>query len=242
MCTVTYVPKGHQQFILTSSRDENVNRERALAPELYMLENVQALFPKDASKGGTWIGCTTGQRLLCLLNGAFENHERSDQFIKSRGLVVLDFFNAKDLKDFVNKYSFENVEPFTLIIVEYFNDRTLYEFRWDGAQKHLITLDQNMNHIWSSATLYNPEQAYKKALIFEKKVNHTSSSTELFNLHELGTTSNPELFKYHGIPEIQTLSITQLELNKEEITLLYKILETSEIFVQSLPLNQKLAD
>ena len=230
MCTVTYVPKDHQSFILTSSRDESIHRQPALAPEVHALNQQKAIFPKDAKKGGTWIGFTDQNRTCCLLNGAFKKHAFSDQFTKSRGIVVLDFFNATDLQEFINKYSFNHVEPFTLIILESQIDLQLFEFRWDGQQKHLNQLEHDTNHIWSSSTLYTQEQASAKSDKFIEGLNAHTSSQQLFHLHENGISTDPEIFKYHGIPGIKTLSITQIEKNMDRIKMRYKNLYKDQRF------------
>ena len=241
MCTVTYVPQGSPSFILTSSRDESVKRDRALPPENYKLDTIQAIFPKDSAKGGTWIGCSSNQRTLCLLNGAFEKHEPSDQFIKSRGLVVLDFFTADNIQDFVNRYSFENVEPFTLIIIEYVEARILYEFRWDGNQKHLNQLDDQANHIWSSCTLYTPEEANEKATLFQQYLEGKHSAEDLLTIHLSGVESNAEIFKYHGIPEIETLSITQIQLLDEHARMTYHMAQNSAVYEMCLTHQNKMS-
>ena len=55
MCTITFIPKSNNDFILTSNRDEAPGRE-TFPPEIYEEEGVKLLYPKDALAGGTWIG------------------------------------------------------------------------------------------------------------------------------------------------------------------------------------------
>ena len=72
MCTVTYLPLGNDEFILTSSRDVPYARERAEHPKKYDENGVTIYYPKDGKAGGTWIGVSDQKRLICLLNGGFE--------------------------------------------------------------------------------------------------------------------------------------------------------------------------
>ena len=88
MCTVTFLPLPNQGFVLTSNRDVGYQREKALDPSTYEEEEVSLFYPKDGKAGGTWIGTSRNNRLICLLNGGFENHKRASSYPKSRGLIV----------------------------------------------------------------------------------------------------------------------------------------------------------
>jgi len=220
MCTVTYIPQSNSNYVLTSNRDESVKRAKALTPELIKLEDINVIFPKDSSKGGTWIGTTDHGKTLCLLNGAFVKHEVTHNYIKSRGLVVLDFFKAKDTKSFIKSYSLKGIEPFTLVIIDGCEVLSLIELKWDGIEKHISVLNPNKSHIWSSATLYNVEQTEFKASVFRDFVKTNPSSTEILEFHENGTDNDSRLMKYiNPNSTIETISITQIitSLNGAEI-------------------------
>ena len=77
MCTVTFLPLGNTDFILTSNRDEQRLRE-TLPPKIYEEDGVEMLFPKDKVAGGTWIGTSSKKRLVCVLNGGFIKHKRKE--------------------------------------------------------------------------------------------------------------------------------------------------------------------
>ena len=97
MCTVTIVPKGKQDFILTSNRDEAPNRV-SLPPESYQVNDTLVLFPKDKLSDGTWIGISEVNRVVCVLNGGFERHKRQPNYRKSRGVVAKDFLTYEKLE------------------------------------------------------------------------------------------------------------------------------------------------
>jgi uncharacterized protein with NRDE domain len=83
MCTVTYIPQS-QGFIITSSRDEKLQR-LTLQPAIYEHFVSEIVYPKDKMAGGTWIAVNMQNHIGCLINGAFENHQKQDHYQKSRG-------------------------------------------------------------------------------------------------------------------------------------------------------------
>ena len=70
MCTVTFLPKGKNDYILTSNRDETPTRA-ALEPKAYSIGSKEIYFPKDPLAGGTWIATDKQRFTLCLLNGGY---------------------------------------------------------------------------------------------------------------------------------------------------------------------------
>ena len=224
MCTVSYLPKGQFDYILTSNRDENVNRAKALSPKIEKMGDTEVLFPKDSSKNGTWVGVTHNNRTLCLLNGAFEKHIPSGNYIKSRGLIVLDFFKNVPSQDLVNNYNLYNIEPFTLIIIDVIdNKRSLTQLKWDGNIRYIKKLDSKLSHIWSSSTLYNSEETLHKEAIFKQFRPNELDGDSIFRFHELSITEEPNLMKYiNTASNIETISTTQIESNGDYATLKHK--------------------
>jgi hypothetical protein len=87
-----------------------------------------------------------------LLNGAFICHDAEPPYRSSRGIILLNIFSAERPSVTFTKISLQDIEPFTLIMLE---NNCLYEFRWDGTEKYCKQLSTNRAHIWSSATLYD---------------------------------------------------------------------------------------
>ena len=161
MCTVTYIPKGSDSFILTSNRDESPARSPKNVSMIGQ-KGVLLAFPRDAKAGGTWVAISGDNRVVCLLNGAFEWHRHNPPYKRSRGIMVLDFFTFSNANVFFDTYDFEGMEPFTMII---YDRDDLFEFRWDGNQKYVKLLDRNAKYIWSSTTLYTNEVKAKRVLV-----------------------------------------------------------------------------
>lgn len=181
MCTVTFLPQDNNNYILTSNRDEFIHRSPEELSTQY-LSGTQLVFPRDKTAGGTWIAASSTDRVICILNGAFQNHHRKPPYRRSRGLMALDFFAFPSVNKFVDQYQFNNMEPFTVIACEGVN---LYEVIWDGKTVTFNKPNNEAAHIWSSSTLYDDTIKKKRQGWFEDwqaKAN-TQSLDQIMKFH-----------------------------------------------------------
>ncbi|WP_347924522.1 NRDE family protein [Pontimicrobium sp. SW4] len=226
MCTVTLIPRGTNDFVLTSNRDEAPDRT-TLSPDFYEVNNTKLLFPKDEVAGGSWIGVSEKQRVLCVLNGGFEMHERKVSYRLSRGVVMKDLLVTKSLDKAIEDYNLEGVEPFTLVIVEWKSEMVFKEFVWDGKDKFFKRLPLEPK-IWSSSSLYNNEMKKERLQWFKdfKKGNKLSSNS-IMKFH---TTAGKGNDNYGVIMDrffVKTTSITQIKKNDNEIFMSFENLQTN---------------
>lgn len=186
MCTVTYTPYKKHGFILTSSRDEKLERLARARLIEKKRGNSMMVYPEEPVSKGTWFGCTSNGIAGCLLNGAFEKYERKPSYRKSRGLIFIEILDSLGSKKTLTQEFLQEIEPFTLVLVKYFqNDRYVQEFRWDGKEIYNRTIDSEAPHLWASAALFEP------GVIEEKKVNYMHllntekeiDSEKLFEMH-----------------------------------------------------------
>ncbi len=216
MCTVTYIPKSNG-FYFTSSRDEKSSRA-TIPPVSYNKNGIELIYPKDELAGGTWIASSITGKTACLLNGAFINHHKRNDYIKSRGLILLDSFNYNNVIEFSEKSDLINIEPFTLLTLDYSSGNLdeFYEFRWDGKNKHLKQLQNNVQQIWSSATLYSPSIQLTREQLFEKWLsNHKEFEDKMilgFHNCKHGLNSSDDIIM-KGDGDLMTLSISQIQLD-----------------------------
>ena len=184
MCTVTLIPTGKNDFVLTSNRDEAPNRI-TLSPNFYEVNNTKLLFPKDEVAGGSWIGVSEKKRVLCVLNGGFEMHERKTSYRLSRGVVMKDLLVAEDFDKAIQDYNLEGVEPFTLVIVEWNFSMKFKELVWDGTKKYFNNLPLE-SKIWSSSSLYNKPMKKERLQWFNDfKEQHQLSSNIIMKFHKM---------------------------------------------------------
>lgn len=237
MCTVTYVPHGEEIFTLTSNRDEAPSRS---GTELVKktINNREVLFPKDTSKGGTWIAISSEQQVLCLLNGAFVKHKHEPPYRRSRGLMVLDFFEYNSANAFFAEYDFVGMEPFTLVVWE---KGQLWQLRWDEAALYVDALDPTEKHIWASATLYNEDLRKQREEWFEEWAikNDTFDAGVIYDFHRNagnGDVENDLVMNRNNI--VQTVSITQINVIEEKASLKYRELETDSLLERSVQYPQ----
>lgn len=209
MCTVTFVPLGGDEFVLTSNRDVSYRRAPASPPEFHDEVVVRLLYPKDGKAGGTWIGSSRDNRLICLLNGGFENHVRQKSYRKSRGLIVTDLLAAEDLTDRLRQIDLEGIEPFTLVISEWKKSLELREFVWDGSEKHLKDLPLKPR-IWSSSTLFDPPMQKQREIWFRSWINEEGlSAGSMLDFHRNAGAGDDEVGVVLKRKEVGTVSITQ---------------------------------
>lgn len=220
MCTVTFIPQGSDGYILTSSRDEKTSRPHATPPFIDKIANCEVIYPRDPHGGGTWIASDNRNNSVCLLNGAFQRHLPQYPYRHSRGIVVLDFFAFNNLFDFIDLYDLNNIEPFTLVIV---NDFHLFEFRWDGDQRHLKNLLFSEANIWSSVTLYEEKIIKKREKWFREWLKNDLPFTveHILDFHLLAGEGNKETdVLMERNDQIKTISITSL-FNRKNISSMY---------------------
>ncbi len=235
MCTVTYLPKGGHQFILTSNRDEAPQRNsRELASEVHSGHSL--LFPRDASAGGTWIAASAEGRVVCMLNGAFEPHHRQPPYRRSRGLMALDYFHFPAVEAFLRQYTFAGMEAFTMLI---FEAGRVLDVRWDHTQLYQQELDPSQPHIWSSAPLYPAPVRRKRELWFRQWLQQQDYSRQaILNWHYTagdGDVWNDVVMNRDGL--VRTLSISSIERGREQLKFEYRDLLSGDTEQQQLDLT-----
>lgn len=221
MCTVTYLPLGNNNFILTSNRDETPLR-KTISPKDYTESGVTLTYPKDELAGGTWIGLSEKKRLVCLLNGGFEIHERKGPYKMSRGIIVKKILSEENAVSFITDFNFDEIEPFTLVLVDWKKNLKTYEFVWDGLTKHFKELPQEPV-IWSSSTLYTEEMKGLRKVWFANWLleNDRFSQEEILEFHQ-----NENLGEKGTSPKMkrefaETVSVTSVKKEETAVNMLY---------------------
>jgi uncharacterized protein with NRDE domain len=220
MCTVSFVC-SNDKIIITSNRDEKIIRPSAIPPKNYTLNGKNIIYPKDSKAGGTWYVVDENGTVLVLLNGAVEKHEVQLHYRKSRGLIVLEMITSASPKQFWDEIDLKNIEPFTLVL---FQEKQLFQLRWNGAKKSTIELEIDKNYVWSSSTLYSKEIRKQRASWFYTFLDLNPEITEekMLHFHRYTEADNNE----HGLVinrnnELKTLSITQSVIEKNKVTINY---------------------
>ena len=216
MCTVSFVC-SNDTIIITSNRDEKIIRPSAIPPKNYTLNGKNIIYPKDSKAGGTWFVVDENGTVLVLLNGAYEKHQVKLHYRKSRGLIVLEMISSASPKLFWDEIDLENIEPFTLVL---FQDKQLFQLRWNGFEKSTVALEIDKNYIWSSSTLYSKVIREQRSSWFYNFLDANPEITEakMLHFHRYTEADNNE----HGLvinrnDELKTLSITQTVIEKNKV-------------------------
>lgn len=219
MCTVTFV-HSRNNILITSNRDEQVLR-LATEPRHYLINNKNLFFPKDPKAGGTWYVVDEQSNVMVLLNGAAEKHRWNPPYRRSRGLIVLDLFSAPSALLAWPQIDLQDIEPFTLVL---YQDKKLYQLRWDGSAKSKLELNPAENHIWSSSTLYPEAIRAERAQWFASFLENKSEVRldDMFQFHRYTESSNSQ----NGLvinrnDRLRTLSITQSIIEQNKTTVIH---------------------
>ena len=229
MCTITFTPISNHGFILTSNRDEAPGRE-TLPPEIYNEDGVKLLYPKDAVAGGTWIGVSDRKRVASLMNGGFVAHEPKQSYRKSRGVVLKDILRSNDLKSEIEQYNFQDIEPFTVILVDWNDGVGLFKLVWDGEKYH-FSEEPLAPQIWSSSPLYPEVLKKKREKWFSEFLFKTirPSEDELLNFHKTSGDGDCNSSLVMNREYVKTKSITQIVKNNDAISMRYEDLQTDKV-------------
>lgn len=228
MCTVTFI-KENDKIIITSNRDEKISRPKAIEPKTYFLNGKNIFYPKDPKAGGTWYVVDELGNVIVLLNGAEEKHQMKESYRKSRGVIVLELIENKNIIEAWENIDLSNIEPFTLIV---YTNKKLYKLQWNEENKVNKSLNENQPHIWSSSTLYTKETRKNREVWFHNFIENETylNPQNILNFHrftENKDTLNGLIINREG--NLQTLSITQAVIDFNKVTIKYLDLQTDEM-------------
>lgn len=179
MCTVSFY-KNENHTIITSNRDEHIDRPLAIAPKKYTFNGKTVYYPKDPKAGGTWFVVTINAEVFVLLNGAEKKHSLQSKYRKSRGIILLELSTSDHLIKEWENIDLNRIEPFTIVA---YTDQNFVQLRWDGLSKSLVNLDRDQPRIWSSATLYSTEVIKHRENWFSDFMNKKLEPKDLIHFH-----------------------------------------------------------
>lgn len=236
MCTVSFV-RANESVIITSNRDEHIERENAAAPELHLLPGKKMIFPKDARAGGTWFAATDSGVVAVLLNGAFKKHIPRPPYRKSRGLILLEIAGAGEPLGFFEELDLDNIEPFTVVL---YQPGQLHELRWNGTNKYKKELDIAGNYIWSSSTLYSDKIIAAREKLFQRFL-HLPAAVSVNGIHDFHNNNNGDAengFVINRQTGMRTFSITQAVVDCAAISFLHTDLLQQKNYSETMPITQ----
>ena len=235
MCTVTLFPLKNSGFVLTSNRDEAPNR-KALKPDIYSNEETLLWYPKDPDGNGSWIGVSSKNRAVCLLNGAHEKHKRQLPYRQSRGMVVTHLLKCELIQYELMEYNLNNIEPFTLVVADWNHSMQWFELVWDGKKRHVRELPLG-TYVWSSATLYDEHMRKERKQWFQEFVDSEELTPETISqFHRTAGKTNVDYGVIMDRGFVKTTSITQIVKEDIAVRLHFEDLQTQSQYSDTLEL------
>jgi uncharacterized protein with NRDE domain len=237
MCTVSFV-RVNEAIIITSNRDEHIQRENAAPPDFHQLQNKKVIFPKDAKAGGTWFAAADNGIIAVLLNGAFKKHISKPPYRKSRGLILLKIIEADEPLSFFRTLGLDNIEPFTIVL---YQPGSLHELRWDGNEKHEKVLDIIGNYIWSSVTLYTDAVIAHREDLFDKFI-HSPAAITVKSIHDFHASNNADEengFVISRQTGMKTFSITQAIVQNDTVYFLHTDLLQEKCYTETMHIKSQ---
>ena len=208
MCLLSYFPQTDGP-VLTSNRDISIRRPAAESIKEYVYKGRRVAYPRDY-KGGSWMAYDD-HRMIFLLNGHKTNHVSRDDYVRSRGLVLLDLFAADDVIEAWEEMELSGIEPFTIV---YVTGGELYELGWDDHEKYKTSLSTTDSHLWMSSTLYSDEDKHRIGREFRQLSAPTSA--RLMDFNEENSYARIKV-PAEKIGVVETVSTYQLFTDKKRI-------------------------
>lgn len=233
MCTVTFIP-GASGVFLSSNRDEKATRMIAAVPQTHFVNGYKLLYPTDADAGGSWIAVKDNGHAAVLLNGAFVRHIPVRDYRKSRGVVFVELISARYPDRYFHSTSLNGVAPFTVIL--YIN-KSLHEYRWDGTDKHVMTLNSSRAYIWSSVTLYDAHVRMERETWLQRWLTQTKSvdMDAVFRFHRFG--GNGDIgndLVMNRAEKMATVSITSIHIQSSSARMHYVDMKQNKAYSGSI--------
>jgi len=200
MCIASFV-KSFGKTIVTFNRDEDYNRAFDPPPNN---NDLNAFFPIDRLAGGTWIG-RNSTHIMCLQNGARENHLRNLPYDISRGVMLRDLLLSGDTTLFYDYLSKFKIEPFMLSML-HTSSSELTVFYYDGK-----LLDKESHDINKSPIILLSSPLYDQSM----------KSHKISNFYKINPFTDKTILNFHlenrlHSKNIGTTSITQFTFEKND--------------------------
>jgi len=219
MCTLTFLP-ATDGYLAGMNRDELVSRPQALPPAVFERSGFPALYPRESS-GGTWFACNSAGNALALLNwNAIATRLGPKQL--SRGILIPELIfelNSEATDRRLSMLNLKPLHPFRLVGI-FRQERTLCEWRWNGAAIHRQTFPWDRRH-WFSSSLSDCQAEVVRGAICLATSPEDAASDWLGRLHRSHVPGpGPYSVCVHR-PDAATVSYTELETSSTNSTLRY---------------------
>lgn len=235
MCTVTWWhrPDGYSLFF---NRDERRSRPRAHGPRVFARRSIRWIAPVDPQGGGSWIAANTEGIAICLLNAYVDGSGGDGSERRSRGLLVRDLAEARDLDaaaELLSRLVDEHrYEAFHLLAIAPAGQRW---WRWDGARLEENTEKGEKGIITTSSFEASSVVPYREKLYQDlvPGVGEGERRARHERFHRLATRERAAFSPLMARPDAQTVSISCIDWSPGRVVFGY--VECAEAAVRGAP-------
>ena len=141
MCTISWLVT-ETGYEVVFNRDEQRQRQHAIAPQLERIQQTGVILPIDPQGGGSWISVNEHGLSLCLLN-YYQGVKLQGTQARSRGLLVKDLSYIDTIEALLSTLYAIDLAPysaFTLLVFSRDHERAA-SLQWDGQTLKRLILD-----------------------------------------------------------------------------------------------------
>jgi hypothetical protein len=222
MCTVSFVPRKNG-YAVGMNRDEHRSRALAWPPRYSERNGLSAIYPSEPS-GGTWIGVNNSGLLFAVLNWYSVDAHALAPKQRSRGEVIPQLIFAPDARAAemgLTTARLQGTHPFRLIGIDP-QERTIYEWRWNGSKIGKSKFPWTRRHWFSSSLSDARAEEYRNATCIAAAGGADPEGPEwLAELHRSHRPfSGPYSICVHR-PDAATVSYTEVLLDSQRLSMRY---------------------
>jgi hypothetical protein len=243
MCTLSWWYQDQRMHIIFN-RDEQKSRARAQLPARISQQGLDAIMPIDPAGGGSWVAANNHRQVFCLLNDYAAAYLPNAAIRRSRGLLLRDLALCADwqaLDRLLQPEALRCYAPFRLLLFVALQEPLLWH--WDGSTLHQQLAVRSPI---SSSSAWPRLIPKLRAWHWQRAMARSPSFTTQQQLHR---QAKP-FCAFSGIAmqraQVQTVSITQLVISADSISMQYcdghpSTHQQQAIQSLSLPLQQPFA-
>lgn len=221
MCTLTW-RHGEGGYDLFFNRDERRTRKQEAPPEIIEFEGHRLIAPRDGDHSGTWLAVNAYGITYALLNHYDLMARLPDPpDPMSRGLIPLKFAVKRDSDDDELGVPLNRFRPFHLVKIGPRDVSTNQSWMWDGE-----TFRASCPDTWELPMLttssYDSGRAVQLRKAALRKCLPSLNREVLERFHRTTSPHGPAYGVLMRREDAQTMSITHVHVNGEEVVVSYQ--------------------
>ncbi len=222
MCTLSFLPTC-EGLRIGMNRDEQKSRATALPPRKLELDNKFKCLGPTEPGGGMWIAAGQNGHVFALLNW-YSVQSKTHSTLTSRGQIIPSLIHCTSIPQLEEGFKTclkKSFQPFRLITFMSTKQRCI-EWRYDGIT--LERLDHPWkNQLWASSGFCETEAQKIRTETWNQwiKFNQSGQNKELLDFHRSHHPQKGANSICMHREDAETVSYTEIELNKNQCTLHY---------------------